>query len=105
MITGGGVSSVIDQSDQTNTAIITDKRVTRNFNSRIVQNKDIRYDCRVFGLTTVQADCSHAIGIGTRSLRHYADGIQVLTRNFNTVDIPNVMISIICLSNQHGLST
>ena len=104
MITGGGVSSVIDQSNQTNIAVITDKRIASNFNSRIVQNKDIRLDCRVFGLTTVQADSSDAIGIGTRSLRQNADGIQVLTRDLKTVDIPNVMISIISLSNQHGLS-
>ena len=105
MITGSGECRIINQSNQTNKAVIANNRIASDLNGRIVQNEDIRYDCGVLGLTTMNADCSNTISIRTRSSRHNADSVQVLARNLNTVFIPNIMIGIVSLSNQHSLSS
>ena len=104
MIACSCIGGVVNQSNQTYKAVITNNRVASDLDSRIVQNENIRLDSRVFGLTTVQADGNDAISVRTRSSRHNADGIQVLTRNFKTVFVPNIMICVICISNQNSLS-
>ena len=99
-----GVGCIVKNSDQMNEAVVTNNRVACDRNGRVGKNHQVRLEGLGLRGATIGADCCHAIGVGTRSGRHDTDSIKVLSRNSNTIFIPNEMINTVSLSIKLNLS-
>ncbi len=99
------VGRVIQESHKADSTVITENLIACNLNCRIRQNIKIRFNGRIFRSATSVRNSSYTVGIETGSIRLYTKGIKILTRNFNTIDIPNEVICIARLDMHSSLGT